>query len=147
MSLSNLSELKLLGIEINPDVCKLVETYAGNLSEKLKTFHLTFEGDNTQDPVENERFAKALGSFHKIETMRITISLDTKVGDLFHQMVKLDKEFHPFETVNSLEVFVEPGLEGEKDLAEFIGSFRNLQKLMSQPSAVFNPFAAVKKNI
>ena len=126
MSLSNLSELKLLGIEINPDVCKLVETYAGNLSEKLKTFHLTFEGDNTQDPVENERFAKALASFNKIDTMRITISLDTKVGDLFHQMVKLAEEFRPFETVSSLEVFVEPGLEGEKDLAEFIASFRNL---------------------
>ena len=62
-------------------------------------------------------------------------------------MVKLDKEFHPFETVNSLEVFVEPGLDGKKDLEEFIGSFRNLQKLMSQPSSVFNPFAAVKKNI
>ena len=103
-----------------------METYAANLESKLETFHLTFEGDNTQYPVENERFAKALGSFNKIDTMRITISLDSKVGDLFHQMVKLGDVFCPFDTVTALEVIVEPDLEGEKDLAEFIASFRNL---------------------
>ena len=61
-----------------------MDTFAVNLADNLKTFQLTFEGDNTRNPVLIDLFAKTLGSFKRIETMRITISLAANVGELFH---------------------------------------------------------------
>ena len=88
----------------------MLDTYSLNLADKLTHLHIAFQATSTNSE-ENERTAKLLGRFNKLQSLKLETYLDTDVADLFAK-INANSDIPLFSTLRELTLFTDDQLKG-----------------------------------
>ena len=145
LSFRNLHELTIDGIEVSAEFNDMLDTYSQNLADKLTHLHIAFQAASS-NAEENERTAKLLGRFNKLQSLKLETYLDTDVAGLFEK-INENAEMPLFTTLREVTLFTDDDLKGGEQIIAFITNLRNLNNLKIKPRGDLDVLSAINKNV
>jgi hypothetical protein len=144
--IQNTKNLQIEGLQLRPETDVLFKALSDKLFENLDMLEMRFTTDEGNDLHESvDTIVAKLSHPVNLHTLKITLWENTYIGGLMQKLAEADLPL--YNTVRNLEINIHNGINGGEQLAEFVGRFEQLDRLLAFPQQGVNPLAKITKAV